>query len=111
VRRFAKAFLTSFLSFPVAAFVSLAVLFIGLSSTNVSTVVEQGTVTGFDSATSAYGHSVVDYVVVPIFRVTLKIINMVQNFRMTSGGPYRIDGCFHQQLPRYCKRVVVSRRK
>jgi ABC-type transport system involved in multi-copper enzyme maturation permease subunit len=70
----------SFLSFPVAAFMSLAVLLIGLSSTTVSTVVEQGTITGFNSATSSYGHSVVDYVVVPIFTVTLKIINLVQNF-------------------------------
>jgi len=70
----------SFLSFPVAAFVSLAVLFIGLSSTTVSTVVEPGTITGFNSATSSYGHTLVDYAVVPIFKVTLKIINLVQDY-------------------------------
>jgi hypothetical protein len=70
----------SFLSFPVAAFVSLAVLFIGLSSSTVSTVVEQGTITGFDSSKSAYGHSVVDFVIVPIFEGVLKIINLVQGF-------------------------------
>jgi hypothetical protein len=70
----------SFLSFPVAAFVSLAVLLIGLSSGTVSTVVEQGTITGFDAAKGGYGHSFVDYAVVPIFRGVLKILNLVQNF-------------------------------
>jgi hypothetical protein len=70
----------SFLSFPVAAFVSLAVLFIGLSSGTVSTVVEQGTIVGYDAAKGGYGHSVADYVVVPFFRGALKVINLVQNF-------------------------------
>ena len=67
-------------SFPVAAFVSLAVLFIGLSSGTVATVVEQGTITGYDAASGGYGHTVVDYLVVPIFRGALKIINLVQDF-------------------------------
>jgi ABC-type transport system involved in multi-copper enzyme maturation permease subunit len=70
----------SFLSFPVAAFVSLAVLLIGLSGGTVSTVVEQGTITGFDSAKSAYGHSLVDYVVVPIFQGLKWVINLVQGY-------------------------------
>jgi hypothetical protein len=70
----------SFLSFPVAAFVSLAVLFIGLSSGTVSTVVEQGTITGYQAAKGGYGHSVVDYVIVPIFTLALKVINLVQGF-------------------------------
>ena len=70
----------SFLSFPVAAFVSLAVLFIGLSSGTVATVVEQGTLTGYDPAKGGYGHAVVDVVAVPIFRGALKIINLVQDF-------------------------------
>jgi len=70
----------SFLSFPVAAFVSLAVLFIGLSSGTVSTVVEQGTITGYDASKGGYGHTVIDFVVVPIFQGALKIINLVQDF-------------------------------
>jgi hypothetical protein len=70
----------SFLSFPVAAFMSVAVLFIGLSSGTVSTVVEQGTITGFDASSGGYGHSIVDYAVVPIFKGALKIINLVQDF-------------------------------
>jgi hypothetical protein len=70
----------SFLSFPVAAFVSLAVLFIGLSSGTVGTVVEQGTITGYDAAKGGYGHSVADYFAVPVFTGALKIINLVQDF-------------------------------
>ncbi|HEY3862099.1 MAG TPA: hypothetical protein VGO59_09445 [Verrucomicrobiae bacterium] len=70
----------SFLSFPVAAFVSLAVLFIGLSSSTVSTVVEQGTITGYDPSKGGYGHVLVDYAVVPVFRGALKVINLVQGF-------------------------------
>jgi ABC-type transport system involved in multi-copper enzyme maturation permease subunit len=70
----------SFLSFPVAAFVSLAVLFIGLSSGTVSTVVEQGTIMGYDSAKGGFGHSVADFFIVPLFRGTLKLINLVQGF-------------------------------
>jgi hypothetical protein len=70
----------SFLSFPVAAFFSLAVLFIGLSSGTVSTVVEQGTIVGYDAAKGGYGHSVVDFVVVPFFQGALKVINLVQNY-------------------------------
>jgi ABC-type transport system involved in multi-copper enzyme maturation permease subunit len=70
----------SFLSFPVAAFMSLAVLFIGLSSGTVSTVVEQNTIMGYDAASGGYGHSIVDYAVVPIFKGALQIINLVQNF-------------------------------
>jgi hypothetical protein len=70
----------SFLSFPVAAFVSLAVLFVGLSGGTVSTVVEEGTITGYNPAKGGYGHTLVDYVVVPIFHGALWVINLVQGF-------------------------------
>jgi hypothetical protein len=70
----------SYLSFPVAAFASLALLIMGLSSGTVSSVVEQGTITGYDPAKSGYGHSPVDIVLVPVFRGALKIINLVQGF-------------------------------
>lgn len=56
----------SFLSFPVAAFVSLALLMIAFSSGTVSSVVEQGTVTGYDAAKGGYGHTPADLIVVPI---------------------------------------------
>jgi hypothetical protein len=70
----------SYLSFPVAAFASMAMLIMGLSSGTVGAVVEQGTITGYDPAKSGYGHSPVDIVMVPVFRGALKIINLVQSF-------------------------------
>jgi ABC-type transport system involved in multi-copper enzyme maturation permease subunit len=70
----------SYLSFPVAAFVSIGILIIGLSSGTVGTVVEQGTIMGFDSTKSAFGHTPADYILVPIFRGALKIINLVETF-------------------------------
>ncbi len=70
----------SCLSFPVAAFASLAMLIMGLSSGVVGSVVEQGTIMGYDSSKSGFGHSPADLVVVPIFRGALKIINLVQSF-------------------------------
>jgi hypothetical protein len=68
------------LSFPVAAFVSLAILLMGFSSGTLQTVVEQGTVVGYDSAAGKYGHSPVDLVFVPVFRGALKVINLVEGF-------------------------------
>jgi hypothetical protein len=68
------------LTFPVAAFASMAILFMGLSSGTLQTVVEQGTITGYDSAAGKYGHSVVDYVIVPVFTGGLKIIQLVERF-------------------------------
>jgi hypothetical protein len=70
----------SYLSFPVAAFASLALLIMGLSSGTVSSVVEQGTITGYNPAKAGYGHSPVDILLVPVFRGALKIINLVENF-------------------------------
>ena len=46
----------------------------------MATVVEQGTVTGYDAAKGGYGHTTIDYLVVPFFQGALKVINMVQNF-------------------------------
>jgi hypothetical protein len=70
----------SFLSFPVAAFVSLALLLIAFSSGTVSAVVEQGTITGYDAAKGGYGHTPADLIIVPIFRGALKIIKLAQSF-------------------------------
>ncbi len=71
----------SFLSFPVAAFVSLAVLIMGLSSGTLSSVVQEGTIMGVDHETGiADARSVLDTVFVPVFRAMLKVINLVQGF-------------------------------
>lgn len=70
----------SYLSFPVAAFASLALLIMGLSSGTIGSVVEEGTITGYDAAKGGYGHSPVDIVLLPVFRGALKIINLVEGF-------------------------------
>lgn len=70
----------SFLSFPVAAFVSLAMLGICFSSGTLSSAVQDGTIMGYDSAAGKNGHSPVDYVIMPVFRGMLQVINLVQGF-------------------------------
>jgi hypothetical protein len=70
----------SFLSFPVAAFVSLAALMITLSTGTLASVVEQGTVMGADEETGVVGHSIIDAVVVPLFRGMLNLINLAKDF-------------------------------
>jgi hypothetical protein len=70
----------SFLSFPVAAFCSLAVLLLGLSSGTLSNVVSEGTVMGTDALTGAKTSAAVDSVMVPVFRGILDVINLVQQF-------------------------------
>ncbi|MDB6018707.1 MAG: hypothetical protein JWR19_3196 [Pedosphaera sp.] len=70
----------SYLSFPVAAFFSLAILTMVFSSGTLSNVVAEGTVTGMDQETGAVVHSMVDPVAVPMFRGLLNIIQVVQQF-------------------------------
>ena len=71
----------SLLSFPVAAFVALAVLMIGLSSGTLSNVVQEGTILGVNHETGvADAHSLLDLVFIPIFKGALRIINLVQGF-------------------------------
>jgi hypothetical protein len=70
----------SHLSFPVAAFTSLAVLVMGLFSGTLSTVVEENTIFGFNARTSDYNHTMIDNAVVPLFKGILAIINLVQGF-------------------------------
>jgi hypothetical protein len=64
----------------VAAFVSLALLFVAFSSGTVADVVQQGTITSYDPAKGGYGHTAVDLIFVPIFRGALNIIKLVQSF-------------------------------
>lgn len=70
----------SFLSFPVAAFCSASLLVVALSSGTMARVVEEGTVTGVDHETGAAAGSVVDWVMIPIFRGLLKVLGLVQQF-------------------------------
>ena len=70
----------SFLSFPVAAFLSLGVLTLALSSGTITNAVTEGTLMGFDSETGRTGHSPIDYIAIPIFRGVLELINLAKNF-------------------------------
>ena len=70
----------SFLTFPVAAFFSLAVLTIGLSGGTLAEAVESGTVMGGNAETGVMGHSVVDAMLIPLFKGCLTVIKLVENF-------------------------------
>ncbi len=68
------------LSFPVAAFFSLAVLIVGLSSGTLANAVESGTIAGVDEESGVKGHSVIDLVALPVFKGALAVINLVKGF-------------------------------
>jgi hypothetical protein len=71
----------SFLSFPVAAFFSVSLLVVGLSSGSMAGVVEEGTVTGLDHETGVgSGARVIDAVLLPVFKGILKIVGLVEAF-------------------------------
>lgn len=70
----------SLLSFPVAAFCSISLLVVALSSSTLSNVVKEGSVSGIDHETGADNGSAIDLVVVPLFKVMLSVINLVQTF-------------------------------
>jgi hypothetical protein len=70
----------SLLSFPVAAFLSLGVLTLALSSGTISNAVSEGTLMGFNSETGRTGHSIVDVVAIPVFRAVLELINLAKDF-------------------------------
>src|SRR5664279_1298110 len=70
----------SLLSFPVAAFLSLGILTLALSSGTISNAVSEGTLMGYNSETGRSGHSVVDIVAIPVFRAVLEVINLAKSF-------------------------------
>jgi len=70
----------SFLTFPVAAFFSLAILTIGLSSGTLNEAVESNTVAGGNGETGVMGHSIADMVLIPFFKGCLTVIHLAENF-------------------------------
>jgi hypothetical protein len=70
----------SFLSFPVAAFFSISVLFVALSTGTLSEVVQEGSVTGANHETGERTGSWIDFVLVPMFKLILKIVGFAQGF-------------------------------
>ena len=70
----------SFLSFPVAAFFSLALLVVILSSGTLADAVETGTVVGGNEETGVMGHSGADAVLIPMFKGILAVTRLIENF-------------------------------
>lgn len=71
---------STFLSFPVAAFVSLGVLFITLSSGTMANAVAEGTVANYNAEKGTKGYTPVDAVIIPTFKAALKIIDLAKGF-------------------------------
>jgi hypothetical protein len=70
----------SFLSFPVAAFLSLGVLALTLFSGTISNAVSEGTLMGYNAENNRLGHSMLDVVAIPVFRAVLELINLAKDF-------------------------------
>lgn len=70
----------SFLSFPVAAFVSLAALLVVFSAGTLASAVTDGTVMGVDSESGVRGYSIIDSVAIPVFKGILVVINMAKDY-------------------------------
>jgi hypothetical protein len=71
----------SFLTFPVAAFFSLALLVVGFSTGTLKQVVEEGGISGVNHDTGRIdAPAMIDRVAVPAFGALLKVINLVRDF-------------------------------
>jgi len=71
---------STFLSFPVAAFFSIGLLGVTLSTGTLTTAITEGTVAGWNAEKGTRGHSVLDPVVIPTFRAVLGVINLAKDF-------------------------------
>jgi hypothetical protein len=70
----------SFLSFPVAAFFSLGLLSMALSSGTIANAVSEGTIGGYNAEKGTADRTIVDPVVIPVFRAVLKVIKLAKDF-------------------------------
>ena len=70
----------SFLSFPVAAFFSMAVLAVVLSSGMLAETVENGTVAAGNEEKGIAGYSAADVVLIPLFKGILSVVNLAKDF-------------------------------
>jgi hypothetical protein len=70
----------SFLSFPVAAFLALALLSMSLFSGPLASAVSEGTLGNYNAEKGIKGHLAIDAVAIPLFRAVLSIINLVKQF-------------------------------
>jgi len=70
----------SLMSFPVAAFFSVSVLIVALSSGTLANVVQEGTVMGMDHEGGANAGSWIDLFLIPFFRMILGVVKLAQDF-------------------------------
>lgn len=70
----------SFLSFPVAAFFSLGLLTMVLSSGTMAGAVSEGTIAGYNAEKGIKGFTPADVIVIPTFKAILKVINLAKAF-------------------------------
>jgi hypothetical protein len=71
----------SYLTFPVAAFVSLSILIVGFSTGTLKQIIEEGGVSPVDPETGKIETpAAIDRVALPMFRSVLSLINLVQGF-------------------------------
>lgn len=72
----------SYLSFPVAAFFSITMLIVGLSSGTIATVVKDGTFgsTNHDTGVPEGMLGAVDFIMVPIFKAAHDVLTLVNSF-------------------------------
>jgi len=70
----------SFLSFPVAAFFALGLLAMSFASGTLSSAVSEGTIGGYNAEKGIHGNTPVDFIVIPVFRAVLGIINLAKEF-------------------------------
>jgi len=70
----------SYFSFPVAAFVSLSVLVLSFSSGTLANAVAEGKITNYNAEHGPSPPTVIDHVVIPVFRSVLTVINLAKDF-------------------------------
>ncbi len=70
----------SFLSFPVATFVSLSLLIVAMSSGTLSSSVASGTIMGVNEETGEAGRSILDALLIPFFKGLLIVFKVVQGY-------------------------------
>jgi len=70
----------TFLSFPVAAFLALGILVLGLSTGTMQTAVSEGTILGWDAKAEGPTQSWLNALFLPVFKVILKVFNLMQGF-------------------------------
>ncbi|MGC8886829.1 MAG: ABC transporter permease [Verrucomicrobiia bacterium] len=71
---------SSFLSFPVAAFATMSVMVLFFSSGMLRSSVEEQTVFGRDHETGKPINPLMDTLMLPVFKFTLKIVDLAQSF-------------------------------